>query len=470
MANNWKEYTIDELQAPVKGAIAMGPFGSRIKAENFVTEGVPIIKGAQLHGAYVLDEGFDYLTAEKAEELKSAQAVRGDLVITHRGTIGQVSLIPENSKYEKYIVSQSQLKVSLDHTKVNPYFINYFFRSHIGQHRLLANASQVGVPAIAKASTSVKAILVPCPSLDEQQQIVKHLKTIDEKIELNRQINETLEAMAQALFKSWFVDFDPVIDNALLAGKAIPEPLKQRAEMRQAQLDSGKAKTNSEINDLFPREFEFTEELGWIPRGWEVSKIEKEYETVGGGTPSTKNPDFWEDGDIHWTTPKDLSGKQSKILLDTDRKITELGLAKISSGLLPVNTVLMSSRAPVGYLALAKIPVAINQGYIAFKCNKTLTSEYAIQWAESEMAQIKQRAGGTTFSEISKRNFRDIDILVPSSELVERYSEAVKSIYDKVTANEKQSNTLANLRDTLLPKLMSGELRIPDAEKLVADI
>ena len=129
----------------------MGPFGSRIKAENFVADGIPIIKGTQLHGAYVLDSGFDYLTEEKAEELKSSQAFQGDLVITHRGTIGQVSIIPHGSKYEKYVVSQSQLKVSLDTEIMNPYFANYFFKSRIGQYRLLANASQVGVPAIASA-------------------------------------------------------------------------------------------------------------------------------------------------------------------------------------------------------------------------------------------------------------------------------------------------------------------------------
>lgn len=383
------------------------------------------------------------------------------IVAMYGATAGKVALnkIPLTT-------NQACCNLVIDNNKANYEFIYYYLSD---SYLKLANLSN-GAAQQNLNTSIINNFPILLPPLAEQKAIAHILGKLDNKIELNRQMNETLEAMAQALFKSWFVDFDPVIDNALLAGNNIPDELEERAELRQAQLNSGKANTNSEINDLFPSEFEFTEELGWIPRGWEVSKIEKEYETVGGGTPSTKNPDFWEDGDIHWTTPKDLSGKQSKILLDTDRKITELGLAKISSGLLPVNTVLMSSRAPVGYLALAKIPVAINQGYIAFKCNKTLTSEYAIQWAESEMAQIKQRAGGTTFSEISKRNFRDIDILVPSSELVERYSEAVKSIYDKVTANEKQSNTLANLRDTLLPKLMSGELRIPDNEKLAENI
>lgn len=220
---------------------------------------------------------------------------------------------------------------------------------------------------------------------------------------------------------------------------------------------------------LFPDAFEFTEEMGWIPEGWSVSDIGTEFNAVGGGTPSTKNPAFWEDGSISWTTPKDLSGSQSKILLQTDRKITELGLKKISSGLLPVNTVLMSSRAPVGYLALAKVPVAINQGYIALKCEKTLTPEFAIQWLDSIMDEVKQRAGGTTFAEISKTNFRGIPVFVPDKIVIDSYSQNVRDLYNQITSRIENIDTLAKLRDTLLPKLLSGELRIPDAAALVQD-
>lgn len=457
MVNNWNEYTIDELQAPVKGAIAMGPFGSRIKAENFVTEGVPIIKGAQLHGAYVLDEGFDYLTAEKAEELKSSQAVRGDLVITHRGTIGQVSLIPENSKYEKYIVSQSQLKVSLDHTKVNPYFINYFFRSHIGQHRLLANASQVGVPAIAKASTSVKAISVPCPSLDEQQQIIKHLKTIDDKIELNRQMNETLEAMAQALFKSWFVDFDPVIDNALLAGKAIPEPLKERAEMRQAQLNSGKANSNSQINDLFPSEFEFTEELGWIPRGWDIkcfgdvslcfdknrvplSKKQREEKKPGyipyhGATSVMDYINEWIFDDIYL-----LIGEDGSVIKEDGSPFVQYIWGKSW----------------------------VNNHAHVLQGKDDVSTEHLMLFMQAQ--NLTPYITGAVQLKINQKNMNSIPFLYAGEALNKLFSKTITPYYSKLRNSKEENEILAKLRDTLLPKLISGELRIADAEKLVADI
>ncbi|NCO15058.1 MAG: restriction endonuclease subunit S, partial [Piscirickettsiaceae bacterium CG_4_9_14_0_2_um_filter_44_546] len=208
---------------------------------------------------------------------------------------------------------------------------------------------------------------------------------------------------------------------------------------------------------LFPDEL-VESELGDIPSGWKLSEIGNEVTIVGGGTPSTKNSEFWENGEIHWTTPRDMSNLTDKILLDTDRKITKAGLAKISSGLLPINTVLMSSRAPVGYLAISKIPVAINQGYIAMKCEKELSPEYIVQWAESVMDEIQQRASGTTFAEISKTNFKVIPIIVPNSDLVTEYSKITPNIYEKITESLRETKSLEETRDTLLPKLLSGQI------------
>ncbi|HHX8487971.1 TPA: restriction endonuclease subunit S, partial [Vibrio diabolicus] len=196
----------------------------------------------------------------------------------------------------------------------------------------------------------------------------------------------------------------------------------------------------------------------------------QELTVKGGSTPSTKNPDFWDGGNINWTSPKDLSDNVSKIMLDTSRKITEKGLAKITSGLLPVNTVLMSSRAPIGYLALTKIPVAINQGYIAIPETKRLSQEFTMYWLDSVMDEIKGVAGGTTFAEISKKVFKEIGIIVPDKSVIAAFSNVVKSNLDKVTSNVEQSKSLTTLRDSLLPKLISGELRLdsPEVEKAKA--
>ncbi|EFK2997247.1 restriction endonuclease subunit S, partial [Escherichia coli] len=282
-------------------------------------------------------------------------------------------------------------------------------------------------------------------------------------------LNHTLEQMSQTLFKSWFVDFDPVIDNALDAGNPIPEAMQSRVELRQKVRNSADFKPlPAEIRSLFPSEFEETE-LGWVPKSWNISLAGEEFIVKGGSTPSTANEDFWINGTIYWTSPKDLTGNQSKVLLDTAKKITPLGLTKISSGLLPVNTVLMSSRAPIGYLAINKVPMAINQGYIAIPSAKHLSPEFTIYWLENIMDDIKGIAGGTTFAEISKSAFKTIKLLIPSSDIITEFSRVTRNHFDKVVQNTKEIDLLTNLRDTLLPKLISGELSLEDLPDLTTD-
>lgn len=308
-----------------------------------------------------------------------------------------------------------------------------------------------------------------CPNKIYQSQIKKVLLSIANKIEICQKNNITLEQMSQTLFKSWFVGFDPVIDNALDAGNPIPEALQSRAELRQKVRNCADFKPlPAELRSLFPSEFEETE-LGWVPKGWNITLAGEEFIVKGGSTPSTANEDFWNNGTIHWTSPKDLTGNESKVLLDTAKKITPLGLAKISSGLLPIDTVLMSSRAPIGYLALNKVPMAINQGYIAIPSAKHLSPEYTIYWLDNIMDDIKGIAGGTTFAEISKSAFKTIKLLIPSSDIITEFSRITRNHFDKVVQNTKEIDSLTNLRDTLLPKLISGELSLEDLPDLTTD-
>lgn len=220
----WNVDIIDNIKANKKNSIAMGPFGSNIKKENFVESGVPVIRGNNLNGIRLIEEDFVYLTEEKAEKLKASEVNRGDIVITHRGTLGQVSLVPNKSKYEKYIVSQSGMKLTCDREKANSEFINYFLNSRLGQYLLLKNKSQVGVPSIASPTTSLKKVPVPLPSLQEQNAISKVLSDIDNKIEINNKINKNLEEMAQAIFKQWFIDFEfPCVpENYKFSGASKP--------------------------------------------------------------------------------------------------------------------------------------------------------------------------------------------------------------------------------------------------------
>lgn len=168
--------------------ISMGPFGSNIKVECFVDNGIPVLNGSNLAGIALADTNFRYVKEEKADSLGKANAYRGDVIITHRGTLGQIVFIPNNSKYDRYVISQSQFRVKCNE-KILPEYMVYYFHTKLGQYKLLSNASQVGVPALARASTTFQMLEISIPSICEQKKIVNLLETIRRKIEFNNAIN-----------------------------------------------------------------------------------------------------------------------------------------------------------------------------------------------------------------------------------------------------------------------------------------
>jgi len=291
----------------------------------------------------------------------------------------------------------------------------------------------------------VSRIEKPIPPIQEQQAIACILGALDDKIELNRQMCKTLEDTAQAIFKSWFVDFDPV--HAKAAGKQ-PKGM------------------NSEIAALFPDSFEDTDQ-GSIPKGWSIRSIGEMVKVYGGGTPSTRELNYWIDGIHPFCTPKDMAALPEPILLSTERKISDYGLAKISSGQLPIGTVLLSSRAPIGYLAISRIPVSINQGIIAMVCDFRFPNIYALHWTKTNLGMIVSQANGSTFLEISKNNFRLIKAIVPTVEVLNSFMGLVEPLYLGIESLLLENELLNAMRDELLPKLISGNLRIRDAEKIV---
>ncbi len=260
-----------------------------------------------------------------------------------------------------------------------------------------------------------------------------------------------LEEMARALFQSWFVRFDPV-------------RAKMEGRWRKGESLPG---LPAALYDLFPARLVEAEQ-GQIPDGWRVSTIGEEARVVGGSTPRTECPEFW-DGDVNWATPKDLSGLTAPVLLETGRKITREGLAKISSGLLPVGTVLLSSRAPIGYIAISDVPVAVNQGFIAMVCERLLSNAFIWLWTGENLPEILAKANGSTFQEISKSNFRPIPVVVPQKPLLRTFDYHVQPWLARIVALERERSTLITLRDALLPKLVSGAIRLKDAEAFLKE-
>jgi len=459
MSSEFYEPTFEEIKAPVKSAFAMGPFGSRIKAENFVSEGVPIIKGGNLNGD--LDSSsFDFLTPEKATELSTSIARQLDLVITHRGTLGQVGIIPANSRYPEYIVSQSQLKLSFDRSKVNPYFIYYFLRSSVGQSRLLANTSQVGVPAIAQALTSIRNIKVPLPSLKEQNNIVGMLRLLDDRITLIRETNATLETIAQAMFKSWFVDFDPV--HAKQQGR-VPEGMDEATA------------------SLFPDSFEESE-LGLVPKGWRLTPFgELLCHTVGGDwggdVADEKNdtqvaiirgtdiPDLHAGAKnrvpIRWTSQKKLASRK---LEDGDIVLEVSGGSKdqpTGRALYLTDVLLGQFDCPVEPASFCRLlrPNTKNIGLL-------LAQHLTYIYDQGKTWEYQNQSTGIS-------NFQTVHFLktelvaLPSEDVLEDFVNLVKPMVDR--AHLTQMQQLGELRDTLLHRLISGQLRLPDAEAVLKE-
>jgi len=197
---DYKTYKIADLIEE----IAMGPFGSNIKVECFVDEGVPVLNGSNVDGFVLSEKEFRYVTPQKAASLKKANASRGDVVITHRGTLGQIVYIPQNSKYGQYVISQSQFRVRCNE-KILPEYMVYYFHTNIGQHKLLSNASQVGVPALARPSSTFQQIEIEIPDIDTQKRVIAVIDAIQEKINNNGKINDNLQQQAQAIYTAMFV-------------------------------------------------------------------------------------------------------------------------------------------------------------------------------------------------------------------------------------------------------------------------
>ena len=383
--------------------IAMGPFGSNIKVSCFVDSGVPVLNGSNLEGFSLSEKTFRYVTREKADSLNKANAHRGDIVITHRGTLGQIVFIPQDSKYDRYVTSQSQFRVRCN-DKVLPEYLVYYFHTPIGQHKLLSNASQVGVPALARPSSTFQQIEVVLPELSIQKRVVEIISTIQKKIVNNQELNDNLEQQAQSYFQELFVD------------NADPE--------------------------------------------WTTGTISDLGTVVGGSTPSKSKPEYYTESGIAWITPKDLSNNKSKFVSHGENDITELGLRNSSASIMPEGTVLFSSRAPIGYIAIAAGEVTTNQGFKSVVPKPEIGTPFVYFFLKNTLPVIEGMASGSTFKEVSGSTMKNVPAVIPDAETLAKFSDFCAPIFAQQRILEEQNQSLATLRDNLLPKLMSGEIDV----------
>ncbi len=432
MGSEWRTARIEKIAEKV----ACGPFGSSIKVSTFVEKGVPVISGQHLHGTRLEDGEFNYITLEHADKLSNANVYPGDVIFTHAGNIGQAAFIPENSQYKKYVLSQRQFYLRPDRRQALPEFIAYYFHSPRGRQILLANASQTGVPSIAQPVSYLKSIEIPLPPLPEQRAIAHILGSLDDKIELNRRMNKALEATARTIFKSWFVDFDPV---------------RAKAEGRPTGLPD-------DIAALFPDSFEDSE-LGEIPKGWNPSNIGSEFYLTMGQSPPGKTYNETGNGLPFFQGRRDFGFRypSNRVYCAAPQRLADHG------------DTLVSVRAPVGDINMAMERCCIGRGVAAVrhKSGSRSYTYYAMHTLSNRFARFE--AEGTVFGAINKKQFEGLHWISPGEDLVDEFEKIAFAFDEQIENNTNENATLASLRDTFLPKLISGELRIPDSAKFLEE-
>ena len=262
-------------------------------------------------------------------------------------------------------------------------------------------------------------MLVP-KDISDQRRIASILSSLDRKIELNNKINADLEEMAQAIFKNWFVDFEPFKD-----GKFV---------------DS---------------------ELGMIPEGWKVGRLDEIADVVGGSTPSKAKPEYYTQKGIAWLTPKDLSNHPAVYSSRGEIDITEAGYNSTSTKLMPKGTVLFTSRAPIGYISIAQNDICTNQGFKSLVPKKAGTC-FLYCFLKYVTPEIENKSTGSTFKEASGSLMKSLQVIMPEQRVFEDFETVVSPLFTRIESLEKENSRLSLLRDTLLPRLMSGELEVPE--------
>jgi type I restriction enzyme S subunit len=413
--SEWEEYSLSDLLDIIGGGTP------KTTVSEYWDGNIPWLSVKDFNG----DAKKVYITektiTEKGLENSSTKLLNeGDLIISARGTVGEIAQLGKVMAFNQSCYGLRARKMTTND------FMYYVLRSMLSDIKSKTHGSVFDT--ITRDTFNI--LKVNLPPLPEQKRIAEILSSLDDKIELNNKMNKNLEEMAQAIFKQWFVDFEYPDENG--------NPYKS----------SGGKMIQSE--------------LGEIPNGWSVGRIGKEVEILGGGTPSTKEPAFWNEGKIFWYSPTDLTKAKTLYSLKTEKKITELGLSRSSAKLFPKYSLLMSSRATIGEITINVNEACTNQGFITIIPNDKFSVFFLHNWLKLQIDNIKNLANGSTFLEISKTNFRNLSVIIPKKEILKDFNAHMKPIYKNIENITKQTESLTKTRDSLLPKLMNGEMSVQD--------
>ena len=440
LPEGWRWETIESVQSAVARPVVTGPFGSSIGSKFFVDAGVPVIRGSNLSLSRTkfIDEGFVFLTEEKAAEFKNLEARPGDLVFTAAGTIGQVGIIPARPRFPRYIISNKQMRARLDTSIVEPLFAYYWFSEPYVQEYIRSRNTGSTIPLINLSV--LKSLPIPVPPIDTQHGILGVIATLDDRIDLLRQTNATLESIAQALFKSWFIDFDPV---------------RAKAEGREPEgMDAATAA-------LFPAEFEESA-LGLIPRGWVPGTLAD----ICTNPRAQAKPGLFP---INTTYIGLEHMPRKSIALDRAGTAERLESGKFW---FERNDVLFGKLRPYFH----KVGLAPDRGVCSTdilvlrpKTHDWLGFLAMHASSDALIAYTTQLSNGARMPRTSWRDVGGFEVALPPQEMASAFNALVLPMFERIHTNVASARALAEVRDTLLPRLISGKLRLPEAEREIEE-
>lgn len=437
--NEWREVQLGSIALKIGSGST--PRGGE---ESYLPERrkFALVRSQNVFDRHFDPEGLAFISDEQAEGLQGVNLQPQDLLLNITGdgiTFARCCKVPNDVL--PACVNQHVSIIRVNSILADPgYVLSYLTHPAVKSYIESFNA---GGSRRAITKGHIESFRIALPPLGEQHAIARVLGTLDDKIELNRRMNETLESMARALFKSWFVDFDPV---------------RAKAEGRDPRLPKF-------VADHFPDSLE-TPATGEIPKGWASVPFSETVEVIGGGTPKTSVAEYW-NGDIPWFSVVDAPAESDVWVISTEKQITQTGVDNSSTRILPVGTTIISARGTVGRVALVGVPMAMNQSCYGLRGKRECTDTYTYFATRRLVSVLRQHAHGSVFDTITRATFEGVAVPHPPAPVIEAYENLVEPLMMRIRAAVLESLSLSVIRDALLLKLMSGELRISDVERIV---
>ena len=433
--SDWPIRTIAECADDVPYATQIGPFGKALTPAAYRPTGVPLLRGVNVNHGRFHDDDFVFISEADADRLSKFESFPGDVLLVHKGTLGKIGLMPTTRRFARYVMGNSMLRVRCHPERLIPEYLYYWLSSEAGSHYLLSRVSQVGVPQIQRPLTTLREAQLPVPPLAEQRAIVGVLGALDHKIEQNQRTAQSLERLARAIFRAWFVDFEPVKAKAAgaTAFPAVPQP----------------------VFDALPTRF-VDSDIGPVPKGWEVGKLGDRCGINQRSVRAGEMSGAIEYVDISSVTVGRLTGLQRVPFSEAPSRARR----RIAHGDTIWSCVRPNHRS---HLFIHSPPEKriVSTGFAVLSPREFGASLLHEMTTQPEFVDyLVSNADGSAYPAVKPDHFASAKVVMPPKHLRDAFEEITMPLRDSLAATERESTALAEMRDYLLPKLLSGDIRV----------